>query len=53
MTIRPADRVCRTPDEILAAADELTRDLPPISQRQADLVAALLDAADAARDAGR
>ena len=53
MSVPPADRVCRTPDEILAAAREACREFPPISQRQADLVAALLDAADAARDAGR
>jgi hypothetical protein len=53
MTMRPADRACRTLDEIRAAARELSRTAPPLSQRQADLVAALLDAAAPAGDAGR
>ncbi len=35
---------CRTLDEVLAAADAASRDDPPLSQDQADLVAALLAA---------
>jgi hypothetical protein len=34
--------VCRTIAEVLAAADADSRDDPPLSQDQADLVAALL-----------
>jgi hypothetical protein len=45
--------LCRTLDEVLAAADADSRDDPPLSQDQADLIAALLapyrkDAAPAA-----
>jgi hypothetical protein len=33
---------CRTLDDVLAAADENSRHIPPLSQHTADLVAAIL-----------
>jgi hypothetical protein len=42
--------VCRTLDEVLAAADADSKSDPPLSQDQADLIAAILAAGEVRRE---